>query len=364
MRFGSTITVLVSIALLLVEQVCFADGKVFVREEVSATIPYQRAFILCDEGKETLILQSKLETAEAGSTMGWVVPVPSVPELASMDPSQAYKLFWMLDRSSAPKVIRSRSIFQGIVLIIILSAFAVSVVQLVVSFLPCGRNLKEKRISLERAVISTVLLLVLFVVAVPSLLSARGELGIEILSSETVGIYDTTVLRADDSTDLIEWLNQNGFAFENVDEVAFDDYVEKNWCFVAAKVGYEVPEEFLGIEDGLLDPLILRFETEKPVYPLALTSTIGVDTEVLIYFLSNQKMQCENRLELQYAGDFNPSNLRRWSHGEDDFSFLEWEKKLDYLCKFKGILTPKEMRKDLIFSCAPDNKPYRKRIFR
>jgi len=69
------------------------DGKFFLPERVPAGVPYQRAFLLFHNDWETLILQSKYEipeTAETGN-LGWVVPVPAVPELTSMNaPTTGY----------------------------------------------------------------------------------------------------------------------------------------------------------------------------------------------------------------------------------------------------------------------------------
>jgi hypothetical protein len=73
----------------------WGDGKFYVREKVPADVPYQRAILLFHEGSETLVLQSKYDLGGSGAAaaLGWVVPVPAVPEMASVDPAPAEQCF-------------------------------------------------------------------------------------------------------------------------------------------------------------------------------------------------------------------------------------------------------------------------------
>ncbi len=84
-----------------------ADGKVFAREGVVATIPDQRALIVYENGIQTLVIETRFEAsgspaiiqestgearreaskeASARGEFAWVVPVPSVPELFEVTP--------------------------------------------------------------------------------------------------------------------------------------------------------------------------------------------------------------------------------------------------------------------------------------
>jgi hypothetical protein len=42
--------------------------------------------------------------------------------------------------------------------------------------------------------------------------------------------------------------------------------------------------------------------------------------------------------------------------------FVGAEMELSYLCKFKGRLTPEQMREDLMLALAEDDEPYREHI--
>jgi hypothetical protein len=182
--------------------------------------------------------------------------------------------------------------------------------------------------------------------------------------AEEVGVYDVKVVKSDSSGDLIEWLNGNGFKFGDSDEAAFDDYVARGWCFVAAKVNpsrAEREEEI--VSEGLVAPLIMRFPAKKVVYPLALTGTAGLKTEVLLYVLSKQKTKADKRFELEYAGKVS-GMLHEWmlERVDPEGFFSQEELTLRYLCKYRAKLSAAEMKEDLEIGFARDNEPYRKHI--
>jgi hypothetical protein len=93
----------------------FADGKMFWREKVPPKIPYQRALILYRDGTETLVLQSRYQIPKTGetTTLGWVVPVPAVPEIASMPADAARHMFTYLSMNSRPRVTRIAPMLLG-----------------------------------------------------------------------------------------------------------------------------------------------------------------------------------------------------------------------------------------------------------
>jgi hypothetical protein len=104
----------------------WADGKFFVREKVPAGVPYQRAFLLFHEGRETLVLQSKYDLGKSAAvdSLGWVVPVPAVPEIASAHPDTARHCFLMAAWSTQPNLFRISSRFAVIPLAMFLAGFA------------------------------------------------------------------------------------------------------------------------------------------------------------------------------------------------------------------------------------------------
>jgi hypothetical protein len=139
--------------------------------------------------------------------------------------------------------------------------------------------------------------------------------------------------------------------------------VNRNWCFVVAKVQPKPgTQKHKIVAEKMVAPLILRFKNERAIYPLALTSTIGAPTEVLLYTLSEKKLTCGRRLTLRCATRTNDRNLFANLAGNDDTQavalFADVPKSAT-LCKFKKRLKPQEMKEDIVFDFAPDNESHR-----
>jgi hypothetical protein len=403
-----------------------ADGVFYWTESMPPEIPYQRAMPWFDGGQETLMVQSKYRTAtSAAGGLGWVVPVPSVPELASMDPHHADDWFDRVDFASTPIVTRisevlPAALFLGANLVAVLTlvaclallfdrrmqyvrrhqsalaagsvlvllplltvllaqwdmvndtllAPAVPLLVLLVCFLSLFVRRPEDRRG-DRAIlaVSALLSLATFVVLWMSLvqmyhLGLDTTEAVEIVKTAQVGIYDVQVVKADQVEGLIAWLDGNGFQFDDTDQEVFGDYLRRGWCFVVAQVDpARVGAEGSGSE-GLAAPLIVRFPADAPVYPLALTSTAGHKTEILLYLFSQNKWTSGGRLALHYSGEAGVSfGARMAQQVASPGFFTDDELALPYLCKFKGKMTAEEMRQDLMFDRAADEEPYRRHIF-
>ncbi|MFC2023424.1 DUF2330 domain-containing protein, partial [Chloroflexota bacterium] len=171
-------------------------------------------------------------------------------------------------------------------------------------------------------------------------------------------------VKAAQAENLIEWLKQNQFQFDGTDTQVFDEYLQRGWCFVVARIDpSSVTDQGEVVSEGLVAPLIMRFVAEAPVYPLALTSTSGHETQIVLYVLSEAKWQNDGRLDLHYAGRSMARDYHRLMGEEiQPPGFSGAGMNLNYLCKFKGTLTPEQMREDLTLALAKDDEPYRKHI--
>src|SRR5882724_2543595 len=344
-----------------------ADGLMFWREEIPPKIPYQRALILFDKGTETLILQSRYEIpkGDGNSTLGWVVPVPAVPEVATMPADMAWGLFMGLSEYSRPRITIIGPTVGAVLFGAVAGLSLLTLLVCLLSFvLPLPQRFKENRGRLARY--SMWGLLICFpLIIIGSFAAARGSLGVDVIAEQRVGIYDVSVVRSDNPEGLIGWLNKNDFKFGDRDRAAFDSYISKGSCFVVAIINPSTGEEERRIVlEGLAAPLILRFPHTNPTYPVALTGTGGFETEIVIYLASATKMTANDRLTLRFAGEMHKGLSRALLSADIDPEGFFDPKKMNfpYLCKFKDRLTPDRMREDIIFSEAEDDKPYREHI--
>lgn len=341
------------------------DGKFFV-EKVPPNIPYQRAFLLFYEGSETLVLQSKYEfsQSEAIDSLGWVVPVPAVPDIASADADIAARFFWKASAHTQPDIQRISGFICPIATIFFLGCIGFLLVLIVeypiLKIIGLSKAAWRRRLWI--CLITTFFAFFMVQLTMPHL---SFGFNVEIVKAEKAGIYDVKVIRGRSAEDILGWLKENGFGFTDKDKQVLKDYIDRDWCFVVAKVEPEPEtEKHKIVSEGMVAPLILKFETETAVYPLALTSTIGAETEILLYTFSENKLSCGERLTLRNASKKEPTYFmldmlsRVKPEARDLFADVP---EYMYLCKFKKKLKPEEMKKDLEFEFAPDNEPYKEK---
>ena len=342
------------------------DGKFFV-EKIPPDIPYQRAFVLFHEGSEILILQSKYELSQTVdvNSLGWIVPVPAIPELASVEAYLAGSFFFDASIRTQPEVFKISIVFASIAVLFFLGGFVFLSI-CVVEYLFLDKIGLSKATWSRQARNGVIVTLIAFVLTIMMGIQPLGRSGdIEVIKAERAGIYDVKVVRSQRAETIIGWLTENGFNFNENDTQVFEDYIDRGWCFVVAKVGSDQETQYRKIvSKGMVSPLILKFETEKAVYPLALTSTVGSETEILLYTFSENKLSCGGRLMLRYA-----MNEKSTSFLSDLLSSAEPESrdlsagipKEMYLCKFRKRLKPEEMKTDLEFKFAQDNEPFKEK---
>ena len=355
----------VFVLLLATGDTLLADGKMYA-EKVNTRIPYQRALIVFDEGKQTMVLQSQYQIpGEPGKhTLGWVRTVPAVPEISTMDADGADWLFNRLDRLTLPDYIRGWPVIAIVMLVALVSGLGL----LLASFF---RRFSQRRGRMRMQAFLSIALAMALLLYLPFLVPlTKGVGGVEVLSSGKAGIYDTHVVRAESANDLIAWFNAKSFRFDKKDEKTIQSYIERKWCFVTAAVDASIaPDNSAAVSNKLLAPLILHFPTTNPVYPTALTATGGHPTEILIYLASREPMKTTSDLKLKFSGGTVSTFMPLLSFDLDENpEVLDWFNLIFqgqfHLSKFKSTLMPEQMVRDIDFLPDPEAMPYRELVFK
>jgi hypothetical protein len=267
-------------------------------------MPAQKAIIVYDEqtGREDLVLSVQLlgESPE----VAWVVPLPAQPEVNTA----SAEWFVQLSDLTQPEIVTETEAFPS-----------------------CGATAP-----------------------------GGGPGGVEVLSREKVGAYDVSVLSSSDPTALLTWLNENGYAFPKRGEPILDEYVSEGWYFMATRVR---PGESASL-DVDVQPLWLSFPTDRPVYPMRLTSLVTTPIDVLIYVLADHRMEVTDPasgLNVDFAGQLSlqPEPAETGGLGELLTS------RPYYVTKFRNwYYSAVNTKSDLYFQQAPDDTPYRRTVYR
>jgi hypothetical protein len=210
-----------------------------------------------------------------------------------MDPRVVGSIFRLLDLDSQSEVTRIREELLSIAAVVAPLAAMLALLACLLSFVvPKMRFVRQYRRLLIPGSLLVLVSCLCFVFLFPfgAVREGEGVLGVEVIKAEQVGIYDVQVVKANRAEGLVEWLRRNQFQFDDKDTQVFDQYLQRGWRFVAARIDpSRVRDQGEVVSEGLVAPLIVRFAVDTPVYPLALTSTSGHDAQVVLYVLSEDK---------------------------------------------------------------------------
>jgi hypothetical protein len=297
--------ILVLAALSLVPRHARADGGLITGYLQDVWEPAQRAILLFDPaaGREDLILQAEYE----GNTdnLAWIVPVPSLPTLATADA----ELF--VECANLTKlVVRNRG-------------------------LGCGSGAKT---------------------------TGAPDNQIDIYDNRLVGIYQTLTLGATDASMLADSLNAWGYLHEGNRpsvEAALRFYINKSWFFVAmrtdsASVAGTSPDAY---RVGGLDPIHLTFSTTQAVYPMRISAISARDpSQVLLYVCAPHRMTFPGA-HAEYANRINDHELRHLRSLYPRLGTVITQP--CFLTKLRDYVPMSAMNDDLILERAPDDSEFR-----
>lgn len=229
-------------------QSLFGDGGFFYDVEIvgnSAESPNQRALIIHDGTKETLILQVKYSGTV--SDFAWIVPVPQLPDTNEIT-TTSDSIFQILHDYTQPRVYISSEEY--------------------------GSGGTKRGFDSDGNVIL--------------------EQGVTIWEIIQVGPFEVTVLSGESSQALIDWLNANGFSYTEDAESVIDYYIQKEWFFVASKVDVQgnLSKSNSAYQSGL-PALKIAFSADQPVFPLRISEISSAsENEIELYVAALHRMVC------------------------------------------------------------------------
>jgi hypothetical protein len=130
----------------------------------------------------------------------------------------------------------------------------------------------------------------------PKIIDDRNNDAIMIHKSEQIGYYNSMVISADNSNELLDWLKSNNYHISNDQLSDLEWYVEKKWFFVVLKINNSL---FTESNEEILQPIRLSFESEQIIYPLKISRGSAINS--FDYIEQIQKYYPE----LNYENDFN-----------------------------------------------------------
>ncbi|MCX4524249.1 MULTISPECIES: DUF2330 domain-containing protein [unclassified Streptomyces] len=139
-------------------------------------------------------------------------------------------------------------------------------------------------------------------------LPGAGAPSVDVVGREQLGDFDVARLTATDPDALRDWLESNGFTLPDRLATELRPYVDQKWEYVAVRLAPRRPGKPLL---GTLDPLRIRFESDRLVYPMRLSRMAKTAQSLGLYVLADHRMEPSspiggNTPEVTFAGRITP----------------------------------------------------------
>ncbi len=309
------------LALLFVNN-AFADGGIVTVADVNiseAKLSSQKAIIFWDGLNETLVLSTSF--ISSSPEVAWVIPIPSKtkPEITLFNESIFKDVAHLLldikveirhlstsHHYSEPATSLIAGTFILFSVISLIVAFASFVAFLIFYFVKKQKKtnvLKLSGISFLLSVASFAVGILLMMLYPPfaateaqatSVSNVKVE-PVKLLEEKYIGNYHALILKATNASYMINWLRERGFNVSTKLEKVLQEYCEeKNFYFIVAKINSS---------KGAISPLGIKFQPEKPFYPMKMSSINEGNVTIDLFLFSNVTMSDQ-------AGYFKVKDLR------------------------------------------------------
>ncbi len=183
-----------------------------------------------------------------------------------------------------------------------------------------------------------------------------GAPGVGVVGRERLGAFDVARLTATDPHALRSWLETNGFELPSGLEAELRPYVGQKWEYVAVRLA---PDAEGAVLRGTLDPLELRFASDRLIYPMRLSRLAKTPQALGLYVLAAHRMEPQSRIGgdrpvVTFAGKVDPSaQLDAFTGGDERFlTALE-----------QAFPQPERIDADHVLRRTPQDTPYRRVVY-
>jgi hypothetical protein len=182
---------------------------------------------------------------------------------------------------------------------------------------------------------------------------------IDIISEQSVGVFDAVTLSATDPDALINWLQENKYNYSVQDKDVIDYYIQRGWVFTVMKIPSEQgTSEYYRYN---INPVLFRYSAGSLIYPIRLASiNAGDRTDIVTYVVSDSKMTFPGA-RIEYANRIDGKELEEILERHPAFGGLLGRHR--YLTKLRRTFSILEMDMDIEMVPAPDNQEFRKIIY-
>ncbi|MFI5986085.1 DUF2330 domain-containing protein [Streptomyces sp. NPDC051555] len=135
-----------------------------------------------------------------------------------------------------------------------------------------------------------------------------GAPPVGVVGREQLGDFDVARLTATDPQALRAWLQANGFELPEGLATELGPYVAQKWEYVAVRLVSKEAGRTLG---GDLDPLRIRFASDRLVYPMRLSRLAKTPQSLGLYVLADHRMEPRSAIggaapEVTFADRIDP----------------------------------------------------------
>ncbi|MER6780889.1 MULTISPECIES: DUF2330 domain-containing protein [unclassified Streptomyces] len=146
--------------------------------------------------------------------------------------------------------------------------------------------------------------------SVGAALPGSGDPSVGVVGRERLGDFDVARLTATDPDALRTWLEANGFKLPDGLSAELKPYVDQKWEYVAVRLA---PREAGKPLKGTLDPLKIRFDSDRLVYPMRLSRLAKTPQSLGLYVLADHRMEPASAIggaepKVTFAGTVTPQD--------------------------------------------------------